>query len=236
MPDNRPADLTLRDGLRSTASTRAFTPEPVDDATVTRVLDTARFAPSGGNTQPWHVIVVKDPARRAAVRDLARLTWREYVAQMKAGRRPFGLSDHGRWPGPGPVDLEAAIRDDSPAPFLDALDEAPVLIVVTVHLPSIAAMDVELDRHGVVAGASIYPFCWTILLAARAEGLGGVLTTFLVRREPAAKEVLAIPEDHAVAAMLVLGHPVKTVTKLTRRPVSAFATIDTFTGAPLPDA
>jgi nitroreductase len=236
MSDTSLSELAMRAGLRSTASTRAFTADPVDDAMVARVLDTARFAPSGGNTQPWHVIVVKDPERRAAVRDLARQTWREYVAQMKAGVRPFALSDHGRWPGPGSVDLDAATRDDSPAPFLDAIDQAPVLLVVTVHLPSIAAMDAELDRHGIVGGASIYPFCWTILLAARAEGLGGVLTTFLVRREPAAKEVLAVPEDHAVAAMLVLGHPVKVVTKLTRRPVSTFATIDTFDGPPLPDA
>ena len=225
-----PTPITATTVLRTTPATRAFTDEPVTDEVLHAILDDARFAPSGGNTQPWHVIVLRDPTRRAGVRDLARMTWREYLTQVQAGRRPFALSDHGRWPGAGDLDLAAARESGPSTSFVDDLDQAPVLLVVTVHLPSLAAMDVELDRHGIVGGASIYPFCWNILLAARARGLGGALTTFLVRQEPAAKALLDVPEDHAVAAVLALGHPETVVTKLKRRPVSAFATIDTFDG------
>ena len=66
----QPVDLDLVDTLRSTGAARQFHPEPVDDAVLARLLDTARFAPSGGNRQGWRVIVVKDPATRVALRDL----------------------------------------------------------------------------------------------------------------------------------------------------------------------
>ena len=70
------------------------------------------------------------------------------------------------------------------------------------------------------------------LLAARAHGLCGVLTTFLSREESAASEFLHLPEHHALAAVLFLGYPVHQPTKLRRSPVRSFATVDTFDGAP----
>ena len=94
-----------------------------------------------------------------------------------------------------------------------------------------AAFDKDLSRVGVIAGASIYPFVWNILLAARNEGLGGVLTTFLSHQEDQAKSLLGIPNDHAIAALVGLGEPVRQLTKLTRKPVSDFAVIDHFQGA-----
>ncbi len=57
-----------------------------------------------------------------------------------------------------------------------------------------------------------------------------MLTTFLARKEPQAKELLGIPSSHAVAAMIVLGRPVQQVTKLSRRPVEEFTTVDRFDG------
>jgi len=47
---------------------------------------------------------------------------------------------------------------------------APVLLMLCVDLSVIASTDADLDRVGVISGASIYPFAWSILLAARAEG------------------------------------------------------------------
>src|SRR5262249_3212050 len=100
----------------------------------------------------------------------------------------------------------------------------------------LAAMDAELDRHGLVAGASIYPFCRDLLLAARLQGLGGVLTTFAVRREPEALTALDAPEGWGLAAVIALGEPVHQPTRLRRNPVSDFATVDRFTGTPLTPA
>ena len=96
--------------LRTTGAVRAFTDDPVPDEVVWRILDTARFAPSGGNRQPWRVVVVKDPATRQKVGDLNRRALREYFALERSGQRAFALSQQGRWPGPRKVDLDAAHR------------------------------------------------------------------------------------------------------------------------------
>ena len=219
----------LSQALRTTGSVRSFRADDVSDESLFRVLDNARFAPSGGNQQGWRVIVLRDPARRAALLDLMDPVAHEYVALMRAGQRPFGLTEHGRWPGPGDVDLAAARADTSPS-IVSALRDAPVLALVAVDTGCIAALDAELDRHGIVAGASIYPFCQNMLLAARLEGLGGVMTTFAVRAEPAVRALVHLPDSFAVAAVMALGHPQKQNTRLTRNPVAAFATVDSFDG------
>src|SRR5580658_4073419 len=84
-----PMDLDLIETLRSTGAVREFLPEPIEDAVLHRLLDTARFAPSGGNRQGWRVIVVKDPATRRALRDLYLPGWYEYLAMGAAGLVPM---------------------------------------------------------------------------------------------------------------------------------------------------
>ena len=224
--------LDLVTAMRTNGAARAFAPEPVTDEQLYTVLDNARFAPSGGNKQGWHVIVLKDPAMRSAVAQLAKLGWNEYATLTAAGQRPFAADESGRWPGPGDVDLESARETDQPWRFMNGLENAPALLLVAVDLRQLAAMDVELDRTQLVAGGSIYPFCQNILLAARAEGLGGVLTTFVVRQEPKAQELLGLPRYMAIAAMIAIGKPDQQVTKLARKPVDAFTTVDRFDGEP----
>jgi nitroreductase len=105
--------------------------------------------------------------------------------------------------------------------------------VICLDLGVVAAFDQDLDRIGVISGASVYPFVWNVLLAARNEGYGGVLTTMVVAREPMVKELLGIPADYAVAALLPLGKPEHQVSKLTRKPVAEFVTRERFDGGPL---
>lgn len=217
--------------LRTTSSTRAFTDEPVPDEVVHSILDVARFAPSGGNRQGWHVVVLRDPEVRVRIRDLYVLGWREYMAHVLAGLVPFAPIDGGHWTGPG-VDLEVARATPAPMPFADHLDEVPVLLLVVVELGALAVTDNGLDRQSIVGGGSVYPFCHNLLLAARDVGLGGVLTTVLCRQEPAVKELLDIPDTHAVAALVAIGHPATQVTRLRRAPVEAFTTVDRFGGDP----
>jgi nitroreductase len=84
-----------------------------------------------------------------------------------------------------------------------------------------------------VGGASIYPFVWSLLLAARSEGLGGVMTSVAVRREAELRALFDIPDTVVAAALVVLGHPVSAARRLKRAPVSSFAWIDRYQGAPL---
>jgi nitroreductase len=215
--------------MRTTGATRAFTDAPVDDATLSRVLELARHAPSGGNRQPWRVVVVEDPAQRRAIRDLCVLGWREYVAFVEAGQVPFGAEPDGS-PARPTIDLDAARLAERPAAFVDELDRVPVLLVVGAHLPSLAVLDWGLARQSIVGGASVYPFVQNLLLAARSEGLGGVMTTFLCRQEEAARPLLGVPRDVGLAAVVALGIPDRFPRRLTRRPVEEFTTVDRFDG------
>jgi nitroreductase len=220
--------VDLVDALRSTGAIREFLPDPVDDEVVGRILDNARFAPSGGNRQGWRVVVVKDPDERRALRDLYVSGWREYLAQRQAGLVPWA-----------PVTDDEAEREalaqvhavpSEPGGFAEHLDEVPVLLVVLADLRALAAVDRGFDRYTMAGGASIYPFAWNVLLAARAEGLGGVMTTVAIRREPEVKALLGVPDDLVVAGVIALGHPVAQPHRLRRRPVEAFATVDRFDG------
>jgi len=229
--------LDLVATLRSTGAARQFRPEPVGDDVVARLLDTARFAPSGGNRQGWRVIVVKDPAARAALRDIYLAGWYEYLALASAGLVPWApVTDR---------EAEAAALGDAPRfaeagaatpGFAETIDTAPALLLVLADLRALAAVDRDLPRYTLVGGASIYPFVWSLLLAARAEGLGGVMTSVAVRREDEVRALFGIPETVAVAALVVLGRPVTVPRKLRRAPVGSFAWIDRYDGSPLGDS
>jgi nitroreductase len=213
--------MDLVEALRTNPAVREFTDEPVSQAEVAELLDIARFAPSGGNRQPWRVAVIEDLDLRRQLADLCGPVWSEYVAIRATGSTPFSVV------GSAPsVDRPAPV----PNPLLDAVESVPVVLVIAADLDSIAMMDKDLGRAPLTGGASVFPFVHSILLAARARGLGGVMTTFLARAEDAARPLLGLPDTWAVAAMVFLGHPARRATKLTRRPVDDFTTIDRFDG------
>ena len=191
---------------------------------LTRILDNARFAPSGGNRQGTRIVIVRDAQTRNLLADLGMSAAKRYVAQLRNGEGPWNPLQ------PCGVDAEtiAAVEVPRDSP----LREAPVVLVVCIDLSVVAAFDQDLDRIGVVSGASVYPFVWNILLAARNEGYGGVLSTGVIAEEPRAKELLGLPEEFAIAAVLPLGKPVRQLTKLKRRPVAEIATVERFDGQP----
>jgi nitroreductase len=71
---------------------------------------------------------------------------------------------------------------------------------------------------------------WNVLLAARQAGFGGTITTMAIAQEPRLQALLHIPKDHAVAAIVPLGKPVKQLTRLTRRSVEEIAMRERFDG------
>ena len=115
-------------------------------------------------------------------------------------------------------DAEVA-AEEAPQWLVAHIREAPTLLVVTVDLSLVASMDKDLERVGVISGASIYPLAWNILLAARNEGYGGVMTTWGAHEEPAIQSLLGMPDHWAVATIMPLGKPVKQLTRLRRKPV-----------------
>jgi nitroreductase len=219
--------MDLGEAIRTTAAIREFAADPLPDDVLVRIMDLARFAPSGGNRQGVRIVAVREQRTRERLVALTEPGVRRYVAQGKAGEGPWNpLSP----PGPSAEEIAAT---QVPHAFTEPLLRAPVVLVVLVDLAALAATDQDLDRVGLVGGASVYPLVWNILLAARAEGFGGVITTMAVAQEPAVLELLAAPDGFALACVVPLGRPAHQPTRLKRRAVGEFVTRERFDGAPL---
>lgn len=218
------AVMDLIDALRANPAARSFTATKVDDATIASILDVARFAPSGGNRQPWRVAVVSDVELRTSLAALCAPVWWEYVAGQNDQFAPFSVAKG------APADPAADDIVQVPNPILDDIGSVPVLLVIAADLKSLAMMDKDLDRPPITGGGSVYPFVWSILLAARAHDLAGVMTTFLARAEREARQLLGLPDDWAIASMVCLGEPTTRPTRLRRNPVASFATRERFDG------
>jgi nitroreductase len=218
--------MELSEVMRTTAAVRQYTDDPLPDEVLGRMLDNARFAPSGGNRQGVRVIVLRDDDTRAALVELARPAAQRYAAQVANGEAPWNPLH------PPGIDADTIAATDAPAAMLAPLRDAPVLVLVIVDLGVVAATDQNLERIAVIPGASVYPFVWNLLLAAREEGYGGVPNTMLAAEEPKVKALLGIPDEFAIAAAIPLGKPVKQLTKLKRRPVEEFVTRERFDGEP----
>jgi nitroreductase len=219
--------MELDEALRTTFSAREFTGDPLPDAVLYRILDRARFAPSGGNRQGWRVIVVRERATRDALAALNAPAAKRYAAQVANGENPWNTID------PPRVDAATIERTTPPARLIESVVKAAVVLVIGVDLKVVASTDADLERVGVISGASIYPFAWNVLLAARQEGFGGTITTLAVAQEPRLQALLGIPKHVAIAAVMPLGKPVKALTKLTRKPVEQFAMLERWGGPPL---
>lgn len=216
--------MQLYEVMRTTFAAREFTDDPLPDAVLARIFDNARFAPSGGNRQGAHVTVVRDEAVRRRLAELGAPAARRYFAQLQAQENPWNSVHRSRVP------QQVIDETEIPDAFTAPIAKAPVVLVVSVDLTVVAAIDQDLDRVGIAGGASVYPLIWNILLAARSEGYGGTITTMAIAAEEQVRRLLGIPELHALAAVVPLGRPVRQVRKLRRRPVAEFITRDRFDG------
>ena len=216
--------MELYDVMRTTFACREFEPDPVPEGILQRIVENARFAPSGGNRQGWRIINITDVALKERLADLSLPAATRYLLQLEAGESPLNtihpsvITDEQVGQAPAPDWLVAHIRN------------APTLLVITVDLALVASMDKDLQRIGLVSGGSIYPLAWNILLAARNEGYGGTITTWGVASEPDIQALLGIPGHWAVAAIMPLGKPVKQLTRLKRKPVEEILLTNSWSG------
>lgn len=202
--------------MRSAPSTRRFTDVPVPRDLLERVLQNARFAPSGGNRQGWKVVVVTDREMRRRLRELYEPQWDAYM--IKTGGR--AALDAGEASGLSPGRLRGLRGADE---FAHNFDQVPVHLVVFVELDAMAITDAELERPSIVGGASIYPFVQNVLLGLRREGLGAAFTTLLVPAEEEVHKLLAVPEGLAMAGHVSVGYRADPWPKqLSRKPVDEF--------------
>jgi nitroreductase len=219
--------VELYEVMRTTSAVRQFTNDPLPDEILYTILDNARFAPSGGNRQGTRIVIIRDRGTRQALVDLTIPGAKKYVAERRAGENPWNTIN------PSRVSDDQIAATEVPESFTAPLLESAVVLVVCVDLRMVAALDKELDRVGIVGGASVYPLVWNILLAARNEGFGGTITTMAVAEEPRMRQLLGIPETHAVACVVPLGKPVHQPRKLSRLEVAELTRVEHWRGGPL---
>ena len=177
---------------------RRLKPDPVPDDVLERILQAAAWAPSGGNVQPWRVVVVQDAQRRRTLGDLYRVEWARYGAgARKALERMTGEA------------RDKQARMLAAADHLgEHLGDAPAILVFCFNPSNMAITDADLGRPSVVGGGSVYPAVQNAMLACRAEGIGCTLTTLLCYREAEVKTALGMPEDWYTCAFMPIGYPV----------------------------
>src|SRR5512139_2189033 len=105
---------TFIDLLKSRRSIRAYKPDPIPDDAIQKIIEAARWAPSGANAQPWEFILVKDPATKEK---MARIYHETYEAEHECMEelRIEEFRHH---------------QIASSTPSLPAFKDAPVLVVV----------------------------------------------------------------------------------------------------------
>ncbi len=206
--------------MRCTPSTRRFTDQPVPREVIERVLDNARFAPSGGNRQGWRVVVITDPDTRRRLRELYAEPWRVYTEQT-GFRAIIDNPESEQAAGIAPGRLRMLKAADQ---YAHTFDQVPVHLLICVELAALAIVDRALNRPSIVGGASIYPFVQNILLGLRAEGLGAAFTTLLAPAEEQVRELIGMPDGVALAGHIATGYRADPwPKKLSRHPVSEFA-------------
>lgn len=213
--------LDIYDAMSTLRAVRRLRPDPIPEDVLERVLTAATWAPSGGNHQSWHIVAVRDGAKKQALEDLYRPHWESYIPGYEAHMAHMPAAQ-----------AESSRRALDAGTYLAThLHEAPVICVFCFNLSHMTVTDAQLDRTTVVGGGSIYPAVQNLLLAARSEGLGCVLTTLLCMEEPAVKEVLNLPEDWHTAAHVPLGYPVLGGHgPISRKPIERMVSFDTFQG------
>jgi len=194
----------LLDGLTTTRSIRRYTDDPIPESALRDILFAATRAPSGSNRQPFRFMVLRDSevAREAKrlVGEAARAAWAEKRVHDGYDRGTGTQAD-------SPKARMAASMEQYVARF----ERAPVMV-----LPLLRRYRAPMPTEG----ASVYPACQNLLLAARALGYGGVLTVFHALVEDALHEVLGIPDDFFIAATITLGTPAGAHGPVRRRPLA----------------
>ncbi len=210
-------EIGLLEGMATTRAIRRFTREPISDEDLAAIMFAATRAPSGSNRQPFRFLVLRDGERAREAKALLARGFRQgwELKQAEDGYRGAA--------GPGDNSPKARMAR-SLQQFVDHFEEVPVIVL--------GCLARYRDPHP-FEGASVYPACQNLLLAARALGLGGVLTMWHDSVEEELRHILGVPDGVVISATIPLGHPEGGHGPVRRRPVSELVYDDAW-GSPAP--
>ena len=187
--------MELSEAIRTTRSMRRLKPDPIPDEAIRIMLEAAVRAASGGNRQTWSFIVIRNPEIKGKLGALYLECAREYL-----------VPNYGPDASLSPAEQAGRARLLRSAMHLaEHFHEAPVLIAACLDLGQPA--DRLSPGTALTQGASIYPAVQNLMLTAREQGIGSTLTTLHRRRNAAVKEILKLPPEVEVFALIPLGYP-----------------------------
>lgn len=191
--------------IYSLRSMRRLKPDPIPEETLTRIIEAGTKAPSGGNAQDWHFVVVRDQELKNFIGQRYLAIWRQ-------------IEVNGTLPDDAPDQFVRTVR--AAAHLAEHIHEAPVLLLACSPKEYGPLAGTGQIRASVVTShASIYAAVQNILLACRALGIGATLTSIYLAFEDELKAEIGIPEDHEIAAMVPMGYPLGKFGPTSRKPV-----------------
>ena len=207
--------ISLLEGIATTRAIRRYTDEPVADDDLAQILWHATRAPSGSNRQPARFLVLRDgPAAKEAKQLLARSFQALWAEKVRADGYEQGS-------GADPTSPKARMARTMQQ-FVDRFADTPVVVLALLQRYREATL---------TEGASVYPACQNLLLAARALGYGGVITMWHAMVDAELRALLAIPAEVAIVATITLGRPEGRHGPVRRRPLAEIVYEDRW-GAP----
>ena len=206
----------LLEGLATTRAIRRYTDEAITDDDLSTILWHASRAPSGSNRQPFRFLVLRDGPNATAAKALLGESFR---AGWSTKRRNDGY-DQGSGLEPGSPKARTAATMQH---YVDHIEQVPVIVLVCLQ---------RYREAGPYEGASVYPACQNLLLAARAIGLGGALTMWHLAVEAPLRSLLAIPDEVALSACITLGHPAGRHGPVRRKPLTDLVFDDAWNATP----
>ena len=195
--------MPLGEAIFSLRAMRKLKPDPIADDVLHDILEATIRAPNGGNQQPWHYIVVKDAAQRAELATLYHEAW-------WAKRRDQGFHSREDMPRSHHAAMQLA----------DEIGQVPVVILV-------CAM-----ARGPQAMGSVIPSVQNMLLAARAIGIGGTITTLHPDVETRVHALFGIPDTAQVVYCIPLGYPRGNFGPNVRKPLAEVCSYNSWGTAP----
>ncbi|MGA9279127.1 nitroreductase family protein [Ilumatobacter sp.] len=209
----------LYDVMSTLRAVRKLRPDPIPAEVLERVLQAACWAPTGGNTQPWRVVVVTGTETKQALQEIYEPEWERYSSGFMKMMSGLPADELAKW------ERIVAAGDH----LAQNLRHAPAILMFCANPAMMAITDAKLDRVSMVGGGSVYPAVQNAMLACVQEGLGCTLTTLHCLQEDRVRDVLGVPDGWATVGMVPIGYPVgKGHGPITRQPPSALAFRDHF--------
>jgi nitroreductase len=209
-------DLSQTDLLLSTTRSvrkRLDLERPVEESVILDCLRLAVQAPTGGNSQGWHWIVVTDPEKRAELARMYEEGGRDYLASQAAN----------------PKDEQTRRVFESAIYLTEILAKVPVHVIPCIEGRADGEMAALGNPFASALYGSVIPAAWSFMLALRSRGLGSAWTSFHLVKEAEAAALLGIPEGISQVALLPVAYTVGTDFKpAARPPVEGITYFDTW--------